>query len=235
MTETVQTSAAAERERRARGRLGYSGWDRLGLVYPGLATQLEFEPIAFEAVRYEHRTGPFQAVCDGGAGDLDELAAEYARRVAAWTELGSKVKEHFHKPIGDAAKWSVVGGVLLLCLLGGIVLTGGSIVRPILLWSTIILVGLGSRVIRRRGRRLLETQGQPLNVYDLGASLEKRECPDCGYGLTGVPSALGATAMNVDVGPRQCPECVSPWPLVPPPAELACKFHVGNKRTVSRL
>lgn len=44
-------------------------------------------------------------------------------------------------------------------------------------------------------------------------------CPDCNYTLKGVPArVLGAGEVRLDLGPKRCPECGSPWPLIPPPA-----------------
>ena len=48
------------------------------------------------------------------------------------------------------------------------------------------------------------------------ARLEQRLCPDCGYDLNGVPPAFEKDERGI-IGPKICPECASPWPLVPPP------------------
>lgn len=47
---------------------------------------------------------------------------------------------------------------------------------------------------------------------------EALACPDCGYGLAGMPSAIAPDRLGgFFSGPAACPECGSPWPLVPPP------------------
>ncbi len=54
-------------------------------------------------------------------------------------------------------------------------------------------------------------------VKRVQASLTQRCCPDCGYSLVGVPPGLPALGERGHaVGPARCPECGSPWPLVPP-------------------
>jgi hypothetical protein len=52
----------------------------------------------------------------------------------------------------------------------------------------------------------------------LRLALSRRCCPDCGYDLRGLDAALPPSMLGgTDVGPDLCPECGSPWPLVPPP------------------
>ena len=46
--------------------------------------------------------------------------------------------------------------------------------------------------------------------------LEGGVCGDCGYELVGKLSRDNVSE-NYTVGPPRCPECGSPWPLVPPP------------------
>lgn len=50
----------------------------------------------------------------------------------------------------------------------------------------------------------------------LRRALRDRCCPDCGYELLNTKPALEPSVLRV-VGPKVCPECGSPWPLVPPP------------------
>lgn len=46
-------------------------------------------------------------------------------------------------------------------------------------------------------------------------ALRCRECPDCGYNLRSIPTFVGGDPTVI--GPPVCPECGSPWPLVPSP------------------
>jgi hypothetical protein len=43
-------------------------------------------------------------------------------------------------------------------------------------------------------------------------------CPDCGYGLRDAEPAIPPERLGgILSGPAACPECGSPWPLIPPP------------------
>ena len=45
----------------------------------------------------------------------------------------------------------------------------------------------------------------------------RRHCVDCNHDLSKAPSALPTEPMDgTNVGPRACPKCGTPWPLVPP-------------------
>lgn len=46
-------------------------------------------------------------------------------------------------------------------------------------------------------------------------AVRNRRCPDCNYDLSGLPDAIEIDGLSI--GPDRCPECGSPWPLVPPP------------------
>lgn len=54
-------------------------------------------------------------------------------------------------------------------------------------------------------------------VLRIRRALRELGCPDCGYSLAqtrpGLPLPAG---VEETVGPPRCPECGSPWPLVPP-------------------
>ena len=82
---------ADARQERAKGHYGYSAWDRLPLTYPGMTTQLEFEPIEFEAIRFEHRVADVsrlqQAESEHGAATDSAFSSDY-RRAAAWVKAG---------------------------------------------------------------------------------------------------------------------------------------------------
>lgn len=52
----------------------------------------------------------------------------------------------------------------------------------------------------------------------LVGSVAAKRCCNCQYPLAGVPDAIPSRILQgVEVGPRRCPECGAPWPLVPPP------------------
>lgn len=44
-----------------------------------------------------------------------------------------------------------------------------------------------------------------------------RDCPHCTYDLEGCPPGIAVEDnYGLDIGPRACPECGCPWPLIPP-------------------
>lgn len=54
----------------------------------------------------------------------------------------------------------------------------------------------------------------PYVSVQLRRALREGRCPDCGYDLKGIPSAVPVVG-GVNVGPAVCPECGTRWPLVP--------------------
>lgn len=225
--EEAPAPTAAEREASAKGTLGYSAWDLLPLSYPGLQTQLEFEPIEFAAVRYERRTRGYAAAKEMGreAGPevLVRLAAEHEANVDAWAgklrRAGGGPIRWYEHPIARVPMVMMVVSVML----GARDLYQGQ--PPVL---TLIMIALaaafwiGMSWWIRRGPRRSGGPGEPVNVHDLSSALARRMCPDCGYGLTGVVPAIDGELVNgIDVGPEICPECTSRWPLVPPAGGLA--------------
>jgi hypothetical protein len=73
-------------------------------------------------------------------------------------------------------------------------------------WTLMILAALlGPFRLRRLRRRLLR-------------ALNERVCPNCWYDLVSLPPALEPKLTGgYSTGPSRCPECGSPWPLLPPP------------------
>lgn len=69
--------------------------------------------------------------------------------------------------------------------------------------------------------------------------LESRSCPDCGYRLQGAPAAVAPKLLKgVPSGPVACPECGSPWPLIPPPTRdeiiAAAAWRASRPRRTAR-
>jgi hypothetical protein len=51
----------------------------------------------------------------------------------------------------------------------------------------------------------------------LARAAAQRRCPDCSYPLADLPTPFdGAPGSPIPAGPERCPECGSPWPLIPP-------------------
>lgn len=49
-------------------------------------------------------------------------------------------------------------------------------------------------------------------------ALQHTLCPDCGYSLANIPPAPSSLRPTLNLGPKCCPECGSPWPLILFPA-----------------
>lgn len=53
--------------------------------------------------------------------------------------------------------------------------------------------------------------------HRLARAAADRHCPDCNYPLADLPSPFDAApGQQLASGPERCPECASPWPLIPP-------------------
>lgn len=52
----------------------------------------------------------------------------------------------------------------------------------------------------------------------LTGAAANRRCPDCDYPLADLPSPFdsASSAAPIRSGPERCPECGTPWPLIPP-------------------
>jgi hypothetical protein len=95
-----------------------------------------------------------------------------------------------------------VYAVLFLCL---VVLRPTGYTPPLILFILIAVLVIDLSGIKRLVRRARR-------------ALERGECPDCGYELGGTKGfVLSDAAGDLNIGPRRCPECGSPWPLLPPP------------------
>lgn len=159
--------------------------------------------------RHEARTADFDAAADGRA-DPAPLAAEYADRVEALRRRAEPFPPSPHRPPTPAPaprsrlneSLRVLAPQLPLILVFAVVsdwmIALGLI--PLAVALSLALIG------RDRVHRFIH-------------AIDHRRCPDCGYDLTGAPPAIDPTRLaGADVGPRLCPECGSPWPLLPPPA-----------------
>lgn len=228
---------ARAREERAKGHYGYSAWDRLPLTYPGMTTQLEFEPIEFEAIRFEHRVRDYvsAAAARPSPGGTDSAApvTEHRSRTAAWTvALASpNVQDRLDKWMSRRAQTALVA---VLAVSGMMFMLASSRSMP---WSEmlalgavlLIPIGIGA-VIGLAYRRRLASRSRDSGFMSIARSFGERRCPDCGYDLHGlIPAIEPSRVEGLDVGPMQCPECRSKWPLVPPPARFAPAPRKGRR------
>lgn len=125
------------------------------------------------------------------------------------------VKQLSHMPRGTRAKiaHSTTPLLMPMCMLAMIVYPIAMYFRvPALGWispfapmlffwgATMIPIYLG----HRRLKRLREALDRPL-------------CPDCGYNLEGLPESKDRCGRPAPgMGPHCCPECGTPWPMIPP-------------------
>lgn len=65
--------------------------------------------------------------------------------------------------------------------------------------------------------------------------LDSLSCPDCGYGLRGTPPGVAPERLKgLPTGPAACPECGSPWPLIPPPTQQEVLNHAAWRAPAKR-
>jgi hypothetical protein len=127
-------------------------------------------------------------------------------------------------------QWLRWGGLGVVSVILGLILLG---LRPPTGWAAwlgavpwgewsergvaVALILLGMLVMRhfikRRRERFAST--------NLITSMVSRTCPDCGAHLMDAPPGIKRDLVaGFDIGPRACPSCLAPWPLLPPPVGL---------------
>lgn len=143
-------------------------------------------------LEHERRVEPFESAAAAPMLPEDtrhSLRREYDSRVEAWTKRWSRV--YFDHG--------------LTTLINQMLKADAHVGFPHVLLVPLLIVffaarrglGFGTTAVLRR-------------------TLRDRCCPDCGYDLVTVKPAFEPSMLHV-IGPRACPECGSPWPLVPPP------------------
>src|SRR5690606_39549887 len=66
--------------------------------------------------------------------------------------------------------------------------------------------------------------------------LDSLSCPDCGYSLHSAPNAIDPARLGgLPSGPVACPECGSPWPLIPPPTTEEVLAEAARRTAGGRL
>lgn len=200
-----------------------SSWDRLDLVYSDLHETVRGPSAAAAAIRAGARCERYEYACraleDRGPNDillqtqLQELAEDYARRVKHWS---GRPINHDHPPALGVfiAAVGFIGPLALIAAVGA-----DDRLAPLRWWPAAVLTAplalpsawlLVRSVIRGFA-----------GIANLDDALNDRLCPDCGHPLGDQQPALRSELVaGVDVGPRRCPKCATPWPLLPPPAGL---------------
>ncbi|MBK7404513.1 MAG: hypothetical protein IPJ41_07715 [Phycisphaerales bacterium] len=191
-------------------------WERLRSEWSVL-----YEPLPERTAPYEALLARREELAPATDGyEASKLAREHAVRVAYWSErLGTPDPEMPQRrrtlALHDLERLMVIGGSIAAVLLIGV---GWRTSWPVALVGSLGLAGTVAALLLATRRA-----GRPLP----GDALRKALCPDCGYDLSGLPSALPHWAVaGSDVGPAACPECGSPWPRVPPPAPRVIREDV---------
>lgn len=196
----------------------HSSWDHSGLPYGrDLDPARGYRNLRGRAARSRARTELFDDATQHAAdpdSPLTDLGVEYLARVAAArahaTALirgtGLFVRLLHLNPYAARSGIEFIAAVAILLA----IVEFGAL--P-LAWALALLLIVTGLVVALQVHR--RDQLKPALI-----ALDRCECPDCGYDLAGTTPGLPLERTNgVNVGPRLCPECGVPWPLVPPPCE----------------
>lgn len=126
------------------------------------------------------------------------LEVEYWRRIQYWTD-STRAGVRW----ASAASFAVSASVLVVIgALATLAILGEGWLLPVFA-AILFAICWGTRARFGRQRRLHRT-------------LTSGACPDCAYDLTGsLPAIEPSIFGGQSVGPRTCPECGVPWPLLP--------------------
>lgn len=181
----------------------------------GLTWLLSLAVLAGIALRLPDRDLlPLRRVRTVGARPWEpDAGAEMLRRRAFWSET----LRRWRSGALERRHWSVDPRPVLLQTLLGLLLVGTLMLcavmkPPIGVFLAVAgLVSIVEAVGIKRCRGFLRDR--------IAGAVECRACPDCGYSLEGAADRpTDAAALAAWPGPRRCPECGAPWPLIPPPA-----------------
>ncbi|GEM_PF-2464820 len=200
-----------------------SSWDRLDLVYDELHATVRGQSSAAAAIRASARCERYERAArsleDRGAADpfvqaqLQELAEDYVKRIRHWSTR--RTGEDHPPALGVfIAAVGFIGPLALVAAVGA-----DDRLAPLRWWPTAMLT---APLALPSGWLLLRSILRGLRgSTSLDEALDARLCPDCGMRLEGQAPAVRAELIGgVDVGPRRCPRCDCPWPVLPPPAGL---------------
>jgi predicted Zn-ribbon and HTH transcriptional regulator len=194
----------------------YSLWDTLKDLRFSWPWFFAATPRTARRERARSRAEAFNRAAERQTG-LDQLADDLAKRKALWERNfdSSEPAESGTTGGNGSAGWGtwlpdflIFGAdeIAWLAVLAGLTALLASVVVvvavavPWFIWHIV-------RARRRAACRL---------------AMERGYCPDCGYDLRGVPEPIDPVKLRgQSAGPSRCPECSSPWPLVPPPVRGA--------------
>jgi hypothetical protein len=180
----------------------YSLWDTLvDLRRPRLAA-FGVTPASIREKRCELRTALYAQAAASRLVDAS-LAEDLAERRRRWERHLEPEPEDPNAPRKrrdwswlEVFGWGDAIGAIAIAV--GAILAVGALIL-LLVWIPLLII----RFIRRARCR---------------KAINHCHCPDCSYDLAGVPDAIDPEDLDGQfVGPARCPECGSPWPLLPPP------------------
>lgn len=210
---------------------GYTQWDRLPIAYPRLHEGVRGRGPVDCLLRCVSRIEPFElaarAVKDRGPAHpsaqraLAGLADNYIARLDTWggsgqaSELPSPARPLLIALCGIVGPFALAAVIISDPRLASLRWWPAALLTaPLLLpltWTTL------TTVVRLSVPR-----------PTLEQALRSRQCPDCATPLTGAREAIEpALVEGASFGPRACPLCRRPWPLLPPPAEATLVEAAG--------
>lgn len=142
-------------------------------------------------------------------GTLRRLGENYRFRSARWSHRRPR-------PSRTSQFLTMAAGVLFACVPGVIAFLLGSKLVALYAGGGLVLSSPLFVAVAYRSRYLGESTGVPAMDQAIDR-FSNRRCVDCNHDLRGVASAFPADQMEgTNIGPRACPKCGTPWPLVPP-------------------
>ncbi|CAG1005443.1 hypothetical protein PHYC_03231 [Phycisphaerales bacterium] len=192
----------------------FSAWDRFSLPYTTFNEAFVSPPNTVEAMRCRGRTEVIERYIkllalgideDRRGIELQNLAKEIGWRRHHWAKPGVRLSELRAEFSPRRTR------PLRIVIAGAAILTGFVAYAQGLSAAWLASAGVGVLLLLlilyfHRGRQ---------SAADV---LARRICPDCGYRLFDLRCEINLDEIHgLWIGPRACPECGSPWPMVPPP------------------
>lgn len=198
----------------------YAKWDTMKLPYGFNEAYLE-PPATVEGERARRRVAPYEEYVShlGDVGD-DERAAmqraalvrETKRRLAHWNRPGVAPSSLATTPSTISVTRVVAIAVVALIVWIALAYLPSVWIAGLPRWAPyagIALFGATSILAILRVGRAQE---------QLLAGAGSGRCVDCGYDLRETRPAIVPNDLDGQwIGPRACPECGAPWPMLPPP------------------
>lgn len=163
-----------------------------------------------------NRLADFAAASVVVEADLSRLSSEVTLDLRArWHPILAAASKWRRRPALESPRWtdateiavSEINDLVMSVLLYPIFLVVGSCIgfNKWVAWIlAVIFVVFVIRALVVESRR-----------KHAAAAINSEACPSCSYDLTGLPNVIPISLVGLPTGPRRCPECGEPWPLVP--------------------